>query len=389
MPRHHAKHQREASGRQHLLSLVVGLLLTATLGSAVATVLTSPTAAAAARYVAPVASGRAAACHRPAPTTAAGYQAMFDAKNDSTWAGGDQAATVALPDGRTLWLFGDTVQGRRLPGGARSTDSRFVHNSLLVQDKGCLTAVPAGAEVIPSRGDGQWYWPQSAVVTGRRLVVLCARVERTGPGAFDFRTTGVDAAVFSLSSGTPRFERVVDTPSSVAAEGADQYGKAVLRQGDWLYLYGTRQEQGAFGRSVRVARVRATDLLEASAWTYWTGRGWSARPSLAAEVAHGWSTAFSVWADASGAVRMMTKAQDVYGHEVVSGRAPSPVGPFAARAVLTARSGSVLLYNALAHPELRLAGGGVLVSVCRNSADLDVVFADTDLYKPQFASVTP
>lgn len=314
---------------------------------------------------------------------------MFDAKSDRTWAGGDQAATVTLPDGRTLWLFGDTIQGRRLRNGARSADSRFVHNSLLVQDRRCLTAVPARAEVVPSRADGQWYWPLSAIVTGDRLVVLCARVQRTGPGGFDFRTTGVDAAVFSLSSGTPRFQRIVATPSSSTPDGGNQYGNAVLRQGEWLYVYGTRQEAGAFGRSVRVARVAAADVLDARAWTYWTGADWSTRPTRAVAVADGWSSAFSVWSDSRGQVRTLTKAQDVYGQDVVAGVAPGPTGGFRSRPVLSAPTrGGVLLYNALAHPELRLADGSLLVSVCRNNADLGAVWADADLYKPQFASVT-
>lgn len=380
MARHHPKHQRRVR-HAPWLGGALGLLLAATLGTAVATVVTSPTAAAA---------PRTAVCDRPAPSTAAGYQAMFDAKNDSTWAGGDQAASVALPGGRTLWLFGDTIQGRRLPGGARSADSRFVHNSLLVQSGGCLTAVPAAAEVVPSRADGQWYWPQSAVVTGDRLVVLSARVQRTGEGAFAFRTTGIDAAVFSLASGMPRFERIVATPSSETPEGGDQYGKAVLRRGPWLYLYGSRQESGAFGRTVRVARVRVADLLVPGAWTYWTGRAWSADATRAARVAEGWSTAFSVWSDAGGEVRSLTKGQDVFGSEVLLGSAPSPADPPVVRPVLSApTSSAVLLYNALAHPELRLADGSLLVSISRNSADLAAVFADTDLYKPQFATVTP
>ena len=214
-------------------------------------------------------------------------------------------------------------------------------------------------------------------------------MQRTGPGAFDFRTTGIDAAVFALSSGTPRFQRIVATPSSSTPESGDQYGKAVMRQGAWLYLYGTRQELGAFGRSVRVARVAVSDVLDGRDWTYWTGGRWSAQSARAVPLARGWSTAFSVWSDAQGRVRTLTKEQDVYGHGVVLGEAAGPTGAFRSRPVLSAptRSG-VLLYNALAHPELRLADGSLLISVCRNSADLDVVWADAELYKPQFASVT-
>ena len=77
---------------------------------------------------------------------------MFDAKNDWTWSGGDQAATVRLPDGRTLWLFADTIQGRESRIGGYAAGWRMVHNSLVLQDRGCLRGVtgPKGGEVIPN-----------------------------------------------------------------------------------------------------------------------------------------------------------------------------------------------------------------------------------------------
>lgn len=322
---------------------------------------------------APAEPAVATGCRAPAPTTAAGYQAMFDGKHDDTWAGGDQAASVALPDGRELWLFGDTLRGRR-----------FVHNSALVQDGGCLTALPAADELIPSRADGQWYWPQSAVVLDGRLVVFCGRVERTGDGAFGFRTTGVDAAVFDLSSGTPVFERMTPTPSSDAPETQFQYGAATVREGDELYVWGSRKVAGAFGRQVSVARFRPSS--PAAGWQFWDGGAWSRDRAAAAPVADHWSTAFSVWRQ-GGALHSLTKLDDVYGRTVVTGTASGPTGPFGSRAVLDAPTTDVLRYSALAHPEVRLADGRLLVTVCRNSADLVRVLTTPGLYAPQFSAV--
>ncbi|MCU1599488.1 MAG: hypothetical protein JWO22_197 [Frankiales bacterium] len=326
-----------------------------------------------------VAAQHPASCTAPAPTTAAGYQAMFDDKDDATWAGGDQAATVALPDGRELWLFGDTLRGDRL-----------VHNSLLLQRGGCLTAVAAHDEVIPTRTDGQWYWPQSAVVQGKQLLVFCGRVVRTGPGAFDFRTTGTELAVFDLSARTPRFVRMAATPSTIASEEHSQYGAATVRDGDWLYVYGTRHVSGAFGRSVTVARVHPSEVLSAASWRFWTGQRWSTSAALAAPVADRWSTALSVWRAPDGSFRSLTKKDDVYGHSVVAGRASSPTSGFSHRVVLDAPSTKAFLhYNALAHPEIRLPSGLLLVTVCQNSTDLTRVIGDHSIYKPQFQTVRP
>ncbi|MEO6206254.1 MAG: hypothetical protein ABIO67_12880, partial [Mycobacteriales bacterium] len=110
-----------------------------------------------------------------------------------------------------------------------------------------------------------------------------------------------------------------------------------------------------------------------------------------APVADNWSTAFSVWSDGDHVLHSITKADDVYGHAVVAGVAPSITSPFTTHVVLEAPSGQrpgELLYNALAHPEAGLADGALLVTVCRNNAALSAVWADAQLYKPQFSAVT-
>lgn len=112
----------------------------------------------------------AAPCAVPAPATAAGYAAAFAAV-DGDWAAGDQASSTRLPDGRIVWLFADTLLGGRL-----------VHNSLVLQDRGCFTAVsgPDHGEVIPNPSPGTWYWPQQAIADGTRLWVTAVRVARAG-----------------------------------------------------------------------------------------------------------------------------------------------------------------------------------------------------------------
>lgn len=331
-----------------------------------------------------------ASCGKAAPSTAEGYQAMFDDKGDATWSGGDQAASVALPDGRVVWLFADTLRGGTKPDGSRAAGTRMVHNSLLVQDGGCLTAVPAPAEVVPSPRRGEWYWPQAAVVQGDALVVFCSRVR--GSSATDFRSVGVDVALFDLRSGTPRLVRALPTAWSQAPETTTQYGKAFAEQGGWLYSWGSRKVPGEFGKAVAVARVRPADLLQQGAWRYWDGTGWSPAQADAVDVVqagHGWSTSFSVLRR-GGLWTAVAKSEDVYGSDVVAATGVAPTGPFVERVVGQApSSGDLLQYTALAHPELPLANGGLLVSVCRNSLSERALWADADLYKPQFSAVTP
>jgi hypothetical protein len=264
----------------------------------------------------------------------------------------------------------------------------MVHNSLLVQSGGCLTAVPAAQEVIPNAPSGEWYWPTDAVVQGSRLLVFCSRVR--GTSLTDFTSTGVDVALFDLAAGAPRFERMVGTAWSRTPETQPQFGKAFAQDGGWLYTWSSRKVAGAFGKAVSVARVPVAEALDPGAWRYWTGSAWSPRPDRAVEVVHavrGWSTSFSVYRS-QGQWRALAKVDDVWGTDVVAATAASPTGPFAPTVVGRAPSSQPQVqYTALAHPELPLAGGRLLVSVCRNSLDLGEVWRDADLYKPQFSAV--
>src|SRR5437763_1848499 len=78
----------------------------------------------------------------PGVATPADYQKAFDQRGP-VWSGGDGGVPVALPDGRILWMFGDTEVGPvvnnrfLLPGP-------FVHNTFIVQTGSCFEPHVAG-----------------------------------------------------------------------------------------------------------------------------------------------------------------------------------------------------------------------------------------------------
>lgn len=343
-----------------------------------------------------------ARCKLKAPTTAAGYQAMFNAKNDRTWSGGDQASSLRLPDGRTLWIFADTIQGTQAKSGAYAPGWRMVHNSIVIQDGGCLTGVTGrtGGEVIPNPSKTEFYWPQHAVVEGGKLLVFTTRVKPTGKGTYAFAGQGVYIAVFSLPTlGKPTFERVVTTPASRSAETLPQWGQGVVQDGAYTYLYGSAKVNLPyhFGKSVYVARAPKGKLLTSSSWQYWTGSTWSTSQAAASAVIQsvpaGWSTSFSVQKNARGVFQYVTKENDVLGSNVITGTSQSAVGPFSSKKLLSRPSYSGptkqdLYYNPMGHAELKVAGG-FLGHISRNTAstDLRVVGNNADRYKPQFFTV--
>jgi hypothetical protein len=331
-----------------------------------------------------------AGCDRRAPQSAAGFQRMFDGL-DGTWAGGDQAATVALPGARTLWLFGDTVTGYRDAAGGYAPGWALRHNSLLLQDGGCVRTVETD---LPETRDA-WYWPAAGVVDAGRLEIFAMRAVRSS-AAFGFRITGMALAEYDLvADGTPVLRSLHPLPSAPStATDVTLWGQGVLDYGSEVYVYGTRGDtpHRALGRALFVARVPAGSVADSAAWRYFDGSRFVSDAAHAQPVVGavgGVSTSVSLAATAHG-VAVVSKQDEVFGSTVAAWTAPSPVGPFAEMPLFAAPSDpprGVLRYSALAHPELRLADGSLLVTVCRNNTDLAAVGRDALLYRPQFTSV--
>jgi hypothetical protein len=73
----------------------------------------------------------------PQARPAAALNAMWAAYGDSNrrlddWTGADNTASVALPDGRTAWIFADTFLDRVNPDHSR-TNEDFIQNSIVLQ----------------------------------------------------------------------------------------------------------------------------------------------------------------------------------------------------------------------------------------------------------------
>ncbi|MPR00377.1 DUF4185 domain-containing protein [Modestobacter sp. I12A-02628] len=338
-----------------------------------------------------------APCTVPAPTTPEGWQQAFDDLNDDRWSGGDQGSSLRLPDGRLLWVFADSFQGAQRADGSRAAGSRLVHNSLVVADGGCLTGVtgPDGGEVVPNAADGEFHWPQHAFLDGGRLYLSVFRVRGTAvPGSTDFTTTGTHLASFDLvPGGSPVFTGLTPTPSAGTSDDVVQWGTAVAQDDGATYVYGTRrvEDRTLFGKALYVARVPAGAVTDLAAWRFWDGAGWATDAGAATPVKDargGVSTALSIWRAADGTWHGVTKKDEYLGDQVVALRAPSATGPWTEQVIGSSPSYAVpgeLTYTALAHPDVPLDGGGLLVSVSRNNESWTTHLADGDLYKPQFS----
>lgn len=97
---------------------------------------------------------------KPAPNTVKGYEKMFHDIDPAIWGAADVSISQELPDGRRVWLYGDTF----------SDQNKFVHSTAIVQDGGNLHVSEDGKQLLPNGGtirkDGRTfdriYWIETA-----------------------------------------------------------------------------------------------------------------------------------------------------------------------------------------------------------------------------------
>ncbi|WP_427384968.1 hypothetical protein [Janibacter sp. G56] len=331
-------------------------------------------------------------------TTVADLNRISDLRGEPAMQGGDVGASAPLQDGRSVWVFGDTLRDSGVAGG------QMVRNSMLLVESGCLRVVlpERGGALIPDRRDGVGYWPMSVTSVRRAgfdLVVIAAQRVRTTDrsSTFGFEALGPSIAQFVVpAGGVPQLLSVTDIGPDDADVRRPMWGAAAAKVGGWLYLYGTSREPDAglgTGFALRVARVAPDHVDRPDRWRYWTGAGWSARAGAATELIgadDGVSQTLSVFTR-RGRWYAFSKRDEVLGQDLVFWTADSPAGPFAPQpAVGVLPSGTAdgeLRYMPLAHPELLPEPGTVVVSYSRNNTDAGVVLRDPLRYRPKFIRV--
>ena len=310
------------------------------------------------------------------------------------WQAGDIGASTRLPDGRIVWVFGDTVR-------SDAVSPRVVANSMLVTSGLCTSQVETvdRGPVIPDRAPGVVHWPMSVATLQRSgqtlLVVISARIRRGTSGAFDFTYLGSTATVFDATgAGAPTLESQLDITADSPAADQVNWGSAMTVEGSWIYVYGTRLPGAtSFGRSLYVARAPVADARDRATWDFWDGVRWSQEQGAASPVlpaAGGVSQTLSVDVVDDRFV-MVSKRDGDLGSTVYSWTSTSPTGPWTPRRGVRAKfqdpSGQ-LRYAPLAHPDITLADGGLLISISRNTTDFARLLAEPTLGRPVFAEIT-
>lgn len=359
----------------------------------------------------------------PSPRPNAAWDAAFT--RTSGWNGGDVASSVSLPDGRTLWFFGDSFIGP-VKDGRRAEGTRMIRNAAAwhatppngtppddihfltgpPDDDGHATSWLDPANLEPAAEPGQWYWPMGGALLAPgpdRLVFFATRFGPSGnpDGVWNFRRTGGVLCVVDNWQDHPDSWRIRAVPNphvtpapahAEASRPSVNWGAALLRRGPDCFIFGI-QENTPQHKQLVLARAACETLDRPETWQFYSALGWAATADDLAILSKDVPDEFSTASVGTGknARLILISNEWFFGHRIMARAAHNPWGPWSPPVPLFTVPGlaadrRLMTYAHKAHPHLS-AKGELLVTYVINSSDFGQVLGDVKLYRPRFVSI--
>jgi hypothetical protein len=333
-------------------------------------------------------------CFPRVPQTAAEFQTLADTRNND-WGVGDLVSQTDLPDGRRLFVFGDTPYHGLYADGSRAPMVAFGNNSAWLQQGGCFTlldnrAAGGASWIVPPENDGSVYWPGGVVVAGDRLHVFLARMRLD-----QFFGTQIGAAVATFELPSLQLARLTPIPF----DGRNFYGGGAVYDGGYLYAYAWQNPGCTFcAGHLALARV-AEDLVQVpTAWQYYAGGSWANTASAAVPVLRNATSQPDVQPWNNGFL-LVTKPFNIFEGNVDASWAPDPAGPWTSLGTIyripepppSHISGhgyeAPFTYMATLTPSATIDNGGMLLAYNVNTFDDADATRDGRMAGPRFVSV--
>lgn len=350
----------------------------------------------------------AQSCTLPPPPGQAVTDSTFDSlmmQNGPGWTGADGSYSLALPGGDSLFLWSDSYIGTVNPETRlRSSDVFQAHNSLTVWNSvtDSYTTIgypPKTSSYFVPPNKKNWFWE------GGSLLV------QPSPGDYQVKvmlsewTPQIKFAGNSLATLSYPSMAIVSIQPVKSESTAIIWGNWLLQGGGYTYIYGLK-DPGNDNKEPYVARATAlADLTDASLWQYWnaTAGSWMSGASNATPMSGVTATtgeySVNVFTASTGPFYMLTGMDPqnppypLWSH-VTTYYACSPQGPWSVKTTVYTtpeagaegcKAGTLLTYNAKAHPELT-DSSGILLSYNVNANDSSDLVCAND-YIPRWVRI--
>lgn len=325
----------------------------------------------------------AACAENPAPPSALGVVSaeFIGTLETNAKIRGRDGGYSGVFDGRSVWLYGDTIlgeadaQGRTWlnnswswtadldPAGGITgfherlddadapteffplTEEEAVYNALHYGSEGCAEE-PCGARWA------MWPGPIVADPDRSRALIFYGKIH-AAPGDFNFYGVGNGLAVwedFDQSPVRPEVRPGTDEPTLLFSQDEPSFGSAAVVHEGYLYAYACDLDW--LTKPCKLARVPLADATDRSKWRFWDGGGWSEQLSAAKPVFDG-NDIMTVFRCPFAGVFVAIYSQPMDAKTMLR-TAPAPEGPWSRTVKLFDNKepeGGGWVYDALAHPE--------------------------------------
>lgn len=307
--------------------------------------------------------------------------------------GGDGTYSIELPDGRSIFLMGDSYIGP-VTNGARSISDHMYRNTYILYDDGQVSAIygangeKTSAAVPPgvTNEHQKWYWPGHGFVEGNKLYIFQTVMYQGEEGMWGFRYETTDILEYDLP------DIVLQNTTRIPFEGSTDihYGMAALNDDGYIYIYAQKDVDNGWNpiADALVARTTIENLY--TKWEYFSGTGWSQNSEEAVKMEGlsgvAVSSQFNVFKIEDKYV-LLTQEKQFNSGEIYTFISDTPYGPWYNKRLIykiqETNIPGIFTYNAMAHPQFE-KDGMILISYNINNEDFVKQHEDVSTYRPRF-----
>jgi hypothetical protein len=309
------------------------------------------------------------------------------------WRASDATISLLLPDGKTLWLFGDCFIGEKKGDfGINPLKSKMINNAAIIEDGDVMTAYYGGTYENPSSfipGEGQdFFWPEHAVVENDTLKVFAVRVmyKNNGTPGFNFQT----GTTYIASYKYPDLAFIKTSKISYVTDTTMRFGACVVKSAGYTYIFGVKDTTSQNMKWPVPYLARVTNSLN-EPWQFYAGPDkWSYDCKEARPVGdRPMSESFFVYEKNNKFYLIMHEIWLV--GELFILEADKITGPWNRStsggienrfAIITPHKNNIS-YNLFAHPQFK-NGEDILISFNVNTTNFNSIYSDTRNYRARF-----
>jgi len=309
---------------------------------------------------------------------------------------GDGMYSVALPDGRSIFLMGDSYN-TQVTNGTHSKSSHMFRNSYLVYDPKTETATGivdargqgtnSSAAVVPGYPyENKWYWPGDGFVASDTLYIFQSVMYMGAEGMWGFRYQDSHVLKYSL----PEIKLEEDIELKNKPLGNELMGAAALNDGDYIYVYQQCDMDSEFVPLTYAYVARTTEATIGSSWEFWDGSTWTYDQSKQASMEGASSICISSQFNVKkirNKYVLFSENKSLMVGEVYSMTSDNPWGPWSHKKTLytipAMESSDWYTYNAMLHPQFE-KDDMILFTIDVNTPNGDEQATNVASYRPVF-----